>query len=249
MSELKTAPPKQREVPAWIRQFSYPAWTNVFHLLPNNENLYPVALRPEWKSQFNDWSGRILLLAKDGCPTHIIRDARDSGEPQPWRYAQREFGDKMGWQTNGKLYRFASAIPGGKLYGSAAANMLYDDPRTSRKLKGFESGPLQEFLRQVLHWVLESMPRVEWVACLGAEAWSLSCNVLGESVAPTQFSEYRDAHIPISGMVGKKKINAFPLYHPAALGNAINEMQYGWQAFAQELKRSQKPKVINKSKS
>jgi hypothetical protein len=48
-------------------------------------------------------------------------------------------------------------IPGGKLYGSATANMLYDDPRWSRALPGFYDGPLNDFLRRILRWVTESM--------------------------------------------------------------------------------------------
>jgi hypothetical protein len=86
-------------VPNWIREFSYPDWTNVFHIVPNNKNLYPEALRPDWKTQFNDWNSKILLLAKDGCPSDVIREGRDKGESQPWRYAQQELGDKGGWRT------------------------------------------------------------------------------------------------------------------------------------------------------
>src|SRR5882724_1172464 len=171
---MSTRPP----VPAWIREFDYPGWKNVFQLVPNNRNLYPEALRPDWKTQFNDRNGRILLLAKDGCPPRVILDRIARREPQPWRYGQRELGDEMGWMTNKRLYGLASTIPGGKLYGSATANMLYDDPRSSRGLKGFKSPLLQEFLQRVLYWVLESMPSVEWVACLGQEAWFLTCNSL-----------------------------------------------------------------------
>jgi hypothetical protein len=229
----------QPQVPDWIRDFRHPNWTNVFHLVPNNKSLYPVALRADWKSHFNDWNGRILLLAKDGCPTRVIHDRVNARDPQPWRYGQRELGDEMGWRTNERLYRFASAIPGGKLYGSAAAHMLYDDPRSSRKLKGFKSDALQKFLQRVLGWVVQSMPHVEWVACLGEEAWFLTCTVLGNSFAASNFKDYRDSCRPVAGLLDKKEIAAFPLYHPAALGNAINEMNNGWRAFATAL-RAQK---------
>lgn len=222
-------------VPDWIRKFSYPGWTNVFQLVPNNKSLYPEDLRPDWKTQFNDWNGKILLLAKDGCPTRVIREAVNEGESQPWRYAQQELGDEGGWRTNNRLHRFASVIPGGKLYGSATANMLYDNPGWSRSLPGFYGGPLHEFLKPVLGWVLESMPRVEWVACLGKEAWFLTCMTLGNPSAAERFKEYRESHLPVVGSVGNKRITAFPLYHPAALGNAINEMGDGWQALGAAL--------------
>jgi hypothetical protein len=150
---------KPPSVPAWIRNFSHPDWTNVFHLVPKNKSLYPVALRADWKPQFNNWDGRILFLAQDGCPPHVIEERIACGEPQPWRYGQ--YGEK-GSRTNDRLFGFASTIPGGKLCGSAAANMLDNQPGMSRKLNGFESGPLQAFCQRVFCWVLGSMPHVEW---------------------------------------------------------------------------------------
>jgi hypothetical protein len=60
---MKGQPP----VPNWIRQFSYANWTNVFQLAPKNRSLYPVALSESWKPHFNDWTGKVLFLAKDGC--------------------------------------------------------------------------------------------------------------------------------------------------------------------------------------
>lgn len=216
--------------PAWIREFSYRNWTNVFQLVPENESLYPEALRPDWKAQFNDWDGRLLLLAKDGCPTRVIRESLAKGEPQPWRYSQQELGDEGGWRTNNRLYRFASIIPGGKLYGSATANMLYDDPGWSRSLPGFFAGPLHDYLRHVLNWVVESMPKIERVACLGKEAWFLTCSSFGNPEAARKFKEYRDALEPVSGMIGKKSITAFPLHHPSRVGNEVGQKE--WQALA-----------------
>ncbi|MFN2498563.1 MAG: hypothetical protein ABR557_05695 [Pyrinomonadaceae bacterium] len=219
-------------VPDWVRQFSYPGWTNVFQLVPNNESLYPEALRPDWKAQFNDWDGRILLLAKDGCPTRVIEESRDNGESQPWRYAQKELGDESGWRTNNRLYRFASPIPGGKLYGSAAANMLYDHPGWSRSLPGFFGGPLHDFLKRVLSWVVESMPQVEWVACLGEEAWFLTCMGMGNKVAASKFRKHRDSFEAVAGTIGKK-VAAFPLHHPSRVSNDVGHKE--WGAFARQV--------------
>ncbi len=219
----------QPPVPTWIRHFSYANWTNVFQLAPKNRSLYPVALNESWKPHFNDWSGKILFLAKDGCPTRVIRDRLVRDDAQPWRYGQRELGDEMGWKTNEQLFRFASAIPGGKLHGSAAANMLYDDDRSSRSLTGFYDGPLHDYLRKVLSWVLESMPQVEWVVCLGEEAWFLTCTNIGHPAAARAFKHYRDSNTPVRGALAKT-INAFQLYHPAArVSNHL--MEQGWRAF------------------
>jgi hypothetical protein len=234
--------PTQPNVPAWISEFSYPDWMNVFQLVPNNKSLYPAALRPDWKTQFNDWNGRILLLAKDGCPPGIILDRIARLEHQPWRYGQRELGDEMGWMTNERLYELASTIPGGKLYGSAAANMLYDDPRSSRGLKGFKSALLQEFFQRVLYWVLESMPSVEWVACLGQEAWFLTCNTLGNPKLANRHSEHRDLYRPVTGVIGNKRISAFPLYHPKAR-RVDDLMEQGWREFGASLSTPKDPSI------
>jgi hypothetical protein len=220
---------EQPNVPEWIRTFSYPGWTNVFHGLPKEDHLYGT------ETLFGDWNGSILLLAKDWGPTSELERALRAQDPRPWRHAER--GDPSGWRSNETLARLASIIPGGKLYGSATANMLYDDPRWSRALRGFESGPLNEFLQRVLSWVLDSMPRVKNVACLGNEAWSLTSSTIGNRSAMNAFADYRNSFQSVTGVVGKKKISAFALYHPAA--RVTNESkEKGWRMLATALKQS-----------
>ncbi|HMG77009.1 MAG TPA: hypothetical protein VK582_26280 [Pyrinomonadaceae bacterium] len=213
-------------VPDWIRDFRCEDWTNVFERLPGEDHLYGT------ETLFGNWNSRVLLLAKDWGPTCWLDDAIREGDRRPWRHNPE-------MRTNNRLASFASLIPDDKLYGSATANMLYNAPGSSRELKCFYSEPLKGFLRSVLHWVLESMPRVEWIACMGKEAWFLSCTTLGDSLAASQFKEHRDSHTPVVGVLGKKKIKVFPLYHPAALGDAINAMDNGWRAFAANFKSSE----------
>jgi len=220
---------ERSRVPGWIRNFSHPGWTNVFQLVPENQHLYGT------ETLFGDWNSRVLLLAKDGSPTGVIRALRDKGESRPWRHAQRELGDTGGWRTNERLSNFASMIPGGKLYGSATANMLYDDPRWSRSLPGFYDGPLNAFLQRVLCWVAESMPNVERVVCLGAESWFLTCLTMGNFAAASNFQQYRDSRQAFDGRIGKKRIRASPLYHPAARVST-DLMENGWRAFATNFK-------------
>jgi len=223
---------ERQRVPDWIRDFRCQGWTNVFDLLPDEEHLYGT------ETLFGDWNSSILLLAKDWGSTSVLEEAIRDGEPRPWRHAGPD--DGFGWRTNRRLLDFAAMIPGDKLYGSAAASMLFDAPGASRELKGFYTDPLQTFLLNVLRWVLGTMPHVEWVACLGKEAWFLTCITLSNSVAANQFRQYRDSYRPLEGVFVNKKITAFPLYHPAALGNAINEMETGWRAFAAAFKSSVK---------
>ncbi len=198
-------------VPDWIRTYRPPSgWTNIFALVPSNDHLYAT------ETLFGDWDGRTLLLAKDAAPTHVIRALRDKGEVRPWRHAERELGDQGGWKTNEWLATAVAMLPGGKLYGSATANLLYDDPNWSRKLPGFYSEPLHDYLKRVLAWLLESMSKIEIVACLGEEAWFLTNVVLGWQDAAREFTDYRDSCRPTIGTCRGKPITAFALYHPAA---------------------------------
>jgi hypothetical protein len=57
--------PMPPPVPGWIREFAYPGWTNVFQLVPDAESIYPKALRPEWKDQFNSQGGRYLGMKRE----------------------------------------------------------------------------------------------------------------------------------------------------------------------------------------
>jgi hypothetical protein len=214
-------------IPEWISGYTPPSgWTNVFQLVSSNKNLYGT------ETLFGDWNGRTLLLAKDGAPTDVIRALRDKGEPQPWRHAQKALGDTGGWRTNETLERLAASVPGGKLYGSATANLLCDDPRWSRSLPGFFSGPMHEYLKRVLGWVLDSMPNVEQVACLGKEAWFLTCSVLGDPDAAKAFPSYRDAQKRVVGKRNGRIIAAHALYHPAARIDSDSK-KAGWGALAQ----------------
>ena len=126
---------------------------------------------------------------------------------------------------------FASMIPEAKLYGSATANMLYDDPRWSRSLPGFYDGPLNHFFQRVLTWVTESMPNLEYIGCLGSESWFLTCLTMGNFVAASNFQGYRNTRKPFEGRIGRKGLHAFPLYHPAARVST-DSMERGWDAFA-----------------
>ena len=232
-------------VPSWIRKFSrdkrFDGWSNKFSLMPKDPNLYSESLRADWKTEFDDWNGRILLLSKDPCPTEKVEEMIGKGVSFLHR-AQSDLGDENGFGTNNKLYDFASKIPGGKLFGSACGNMLCDKSGYRRNIfKEFSQEPLHSYFKDVLSWVVETMPKVDWIACLGKEAWFLTCATMGDLSAAAQFSEYRNSYRPKSGLIAGKNIDAFPLFHPAALGTYINEMPNGWRAFAKLIsKRNQK---------
>ena len=81
--------------------------------------------------------------------------------------------DRMGYKTNEGVKELAEHFTGSKLYGSALAHMLKEDDRTSSSLRGFSSGPLHDHLKRVLEFVLQNMPNLKAIVCLGNEAYQL----------------------------------------------------------------------------
>ena len=210
-------------IPEWIREFKHPGYTNVFSFLPKCERLYGT------ETLFGDWGAEVLFLAKDAAPTHVIKSLAEKEAEKgkdvcgAWRHAQR--GDAGGFRTNEQLVILANEIQCSKLYGSATANMLCDDPRWSRALPDFKNGPLHDYLIEVLRWVVDKkqMPNLRVIACLGADAWhltcnalDLTCNALDREKESIKSRKYRDEDKYIVGKVGDREIAATSHYHPAA---------------------------------
>jgi hypothetical protein len=213
-------------VPPHFRTFAHGGYTNALSFLPCDcARFYPT------ETLFGNWDSPILLLAKDAAPTGVMRDLVESNGCDGWRHAQRERGDRAGWKTNERLVNLVRAhqLPD-PLYGSATANMLYDDPEWSRSLPGFYSGPLHEYLAEVLRWVIGKMPNLRAVACIGHESWYLTSVVLGDRTAARRAREYRDQEKMISGTVGGRKIAASAHFHPSR--GSREQWALGWQGLA-----------------
>lgn len=226
-------------IPSWIREYKPPTgWTNIFHLFPSASNLYAT------ETLFGDWNGTTLLLAKDAAPTGIFKALHDKGDPQPWRHAQRERGDVGGTRTNERLRKLVAGLQGGMLYGSSTANLTYDDPRWSRSLPGFYHNPLHDHLQRTLGWVIGSMPQLERVICLGAEAWFLTATMLGSRDASRKFAVYRDAGATITGTSQGKHLVAHAVYHPAARVSNV-AMSASWKALNSRTEQPSETSVRN----
>jgi hypothetical protein len=223
-------------IPSWIREFQFEGYTNVFDIFPASPRLYGT------ETLFGDWGAETLLLAKDAAPTDAIKRAGD------WRHANRR--DPGGWRTNERISDLAELIPGAKLYGSAAANMLYNDPRWSRSLKGFYKGPLHDYLVRVLQWTVGSMPNVRVIACLGSESWYLTAMAMEQPEAATQWQSFRSRMQPLNGFIAGKPVIAMPLYHPAARVS-LSLMHTSWHWLCEILRtpsnNSFKPKPLRGS--
>jgi hypothetical protein len=166
---------------------------------------------------FGDWDSRVLLLAKDGAPTSAIRNLAQREGDGAWRHADRQRGDPSGWKTNEQLAELASLIQGPKLFGSATANMLCDIEGYRRSLPDFWKGPLHEHLIYTLGWVVGAMTRERIViACLGDEAWHITCHTIGVPAAAKLSRECRDLARPVAGRIGNKPVTALAMNHPTA---------------------------------
>ncbi len=220
-------------IPEQFRRFAHPGYTNVFTILPRCTRFYCT------ETLFGDWDGATLLLAKDAAPTQAIRERAEREGDAAWRHSERSRGDRGGCRTNERLARLAGALPAGMLYGSATANMLCDEPGWSRSLPGFHSGPLHEYLSDVLRWVIASMPNLRAVACLGQEAWFLAATVLGQPEATGRGREYRDSErLLITGHEGRR-IALSCHFHPSRGSN--EQVWLGWSALGAYAARSSGP--------
>ena len=219
-------------VPSHFRDFTYPGYTNALSFLPHGcPRFYPT------ETLFGNWDSPILLLAKDAAPTAVMRDSVKSDGCGGWRHAQRERGDYAGWKTNERLANLVRAhqLPD-PLYGSATANMLYDDPEWSRSLPGFYSGPLHDYLVEVLRWVIGNMRNLRAVACISRESWYLTAVVLGDRAAAPRAREYRDQERMLSGSISSRKIVASAHFHPSR--GSREQWALGWRGLASVIKQA-----------
>lgn len=217
-------------IPDLFRRFSCTGYTNVFSFLPDCPRFYAT------ETLFGDWEAPVLLLAKDAAPTKVIRELARTEGNGAWRHAERRRNDAGGYRTNERLVEVSKRLPGPKLYGSALANLLCDDPRWSRALPGFFSGPLHDYLADVLRWVIDSMPNLQAIACIGEHAWFLTAHVLGQSVVAREAARYRDEERFITGHVGARMILATSHFHPAR--GSRDQWNLGWARLVTALSAS-----------
>jgi hypothetical protein len=139
----------------------------------------------------------VLLLAKDFGPSRILRARIAAGDPRPYRH-------DPGMRANVRLCELASPVEHlGLLYGSALANLLRDDGRVSGALPN-RDGALAYGV-EVARFVVERMPALRWVVCLGLEAWECACVALG---LEGDWRAHRDSGEPLGPLVAA--------FHPSA---------------------------------
>ncbi len=167
-------------------------YRNIYEYALGQQNLYGT------ETLFGEWSGALLLLAKDFAPSKYVEDRIRAQELVPYHH-------KPSLPTNGHLRELLKGYNGRILYASACF-FLRDD--------GKWSGPLpnkQEALdrsRPIFDFTIEHMSNLRAVACLGKEAWEFAVE------AGTGWREHMEARRPVIRN-GRK---FFALAHPGKYG-------------------------------
>jgi hypothetical protein len=191
-------------LPDWIRHAQVPGYTTAHQLCPDDTRLFGT------ESLYGDWGGQVLLLAKDFGPSRILRARIVGGDPRPYRH-------EPGMLANVRLRELAAPAEGlGLLYGSALANLLRDDGRVSGALPNREQA--LAYGAQVARFVVERMPALRRVVCLGLEAWEVACAALG---LEGDWRAHRDSGEPLGPLVAA--------FHPSARV-ARERMEGPWSA-------------------
>jgi len=188
---------KTPRIPSRIRRSPSSAYTSIYEFCPNETRLYGT------ESLYGDWDGELLLLSKDFAPRWVVEKRVARGDLRPFRH--EDVPGRMGFQTNRNLRLLADDIPCGKLYGSALAGLLRNDNKTSGALPDYPA--IRPYMRDVLRWVIEQMPNLRAIACLGADAWRCATGAL--DVGQVDRASIRDPVRPLEA----DGLQVFALHH------------------------------------
>jgi hypothetical protein len=170
------------QVPDWIRSLSYPGYRNVFELNLGNQNLFGT------EHLCGDWKGDLLVVAKDFAPFEEVEALAANplvDRDVVYRHNDGDGRYKTGLKTNRKLVEmlnrigYPASLSGsgnttcGALYVSACF-LLKTGSSSSSSLPDWRPGT-RVFVDavRVLDFVLDHMPSISAVACLGNDAHSL----------------------------------------------------------------------------
>lgn len=225
VAQVKSTPP----VPEWLRSFRHPAYKNIYEWIPQETRIFGT------ESLFGDWDAEVLLLAKDYAPASVIRQRMKSGDPRPYRAAERAIdgGRAMGVSTNENLRRLVRPLANvSMLYGSAFGGLMRNDCTTSGALPAYRE-ILTQYAVPLLQWCVERLPRLRAIVCLGREATVTLENCSG--VALPSGSPGRGIRLEFSG----RQVLAFPMYHTsraAAFAGGWPAREREWQLVAETLR-------------
>jgi hypothetical protein len=213
-------------------------WVNAFSddfVGAKANNLYAT------ETLFGDWGGQVFLLAQDALPARALvslleqQTARGISREEAWAHAERgKLGHLAGYRSNEiRKSLMAKYLPNtGALYGSATANLLFDDGHSkySRYLYGFRDPRLYSYFTEVFLWTVRNMANLRAIVCLGDKAWSLTMDAMGVR-SHKSFMDARNAQKIVEFDFDGRRLSLIPAYHPAARC-AFEEKAKTWQLVA-----------------
>lgn len=166
-----TTPP----IPNWIKALRVPGYRNIYEYELGQQNLHGT------ETLFGDWSGELLLLAKDFAPSEYVENRIRAHDPMPYHH-------KPSLPTNKHLLELVAGYEGGILYASACFFLRGDGewsgPLPNRRQALTESRPIFDF-------TIEHMPHFRAVACLGKDAWEFAVG------RDSGWREHMEARVPL----------------------------------------------------
>jgi len=208
-------------LPSWIRSFRLDGYRSIYEYLPDETRLYGT------ESLCGDWSGAVLILAKDFADASYVEGCLQ--KDASWR-----FSHDSGFKTNKTLGRYIAQIKlseppdsCGLLYGSALAGLLRDDTQRSGSLPN--KAEALQYGAKVLDFVIHSMPNLQTIVCMGEEAWHCVSMVVE---IQDSWAHCRDNHT----LVVANGLGIAATYHPAARVG-WNKMDATWEPVIQSCRR------------
>ena len=194
-------------LPDWIRRADVPGYETAHRLCPDEPHLYGT------EDLFGEWDGEVLLLAKDYGPSWLLRKRMKRPDLRPYGYESK-------MRANVRLRQLVAPIVGVRfLYGSALANLLRKDDRVSGALPNRNQAV--EYGTRVTRWVIEHMPRLTWIVCMGEESWEVACKAEGRTWREGEWRERRGKGEPLGRLVAA--------FHPSARVK-IEQMAPPWNS-------------------
>lgn len=188
-------------IPDWIKRFRHESYTNIYERYPNETRLYGT------ESLYGDWDGELLLLAQDFAPANLLEKRK--GDPRPYHHTcWIEHPKMLGARTNKRLFCLAKQIACGKLYGSALANLLRNDPVGNLPI----DAEIESFIFRVLMFTVQRMRNLRAIACLGSVAQKYATRSYYAAD-----SDWR-----------QRDIKLFEPFHPAAR-KSVEKMKERWK--------------------
>ncbi len=213
------------KIPQWIRDFTLEGYRNIYELLPHEPNLYGS------EDLYGDWLGDTLVLGRVHGTVATVTQHIENRKRPAFCHARGEKKTELLKQRvlAGGLNQAIWARECGLLYGDATAGLCRKGVRVTGALPKKEE--TLTYGAQVLSgFVLQHMPNLQQVVCLGAEAWHVATQAFGveeQSKKAMPSLKPVDAAPPHGAAVRATSVRLMPLHALGAVSSKV-DVQRRW---------------------